>query len=81
MAYIRMIGEKEAEGRLKDLYARLLTPEGVVDNILKIHSLNVRSLEAHLSLYRALMYGRSGLSRARREMIGVTVSVLNHCHY
>jgi hypothetical protein len=76
-----MIDEEEAAGRLKKLYGRLVTPEGFVDNILKIHSLNVRSLEAHLSVYRTVMFGPSPLSRAQREMIGVTVSVLNHCHY
>ncbi len=81
MPYIRVITEEEAEGRLKDLYSRLQTPEGTVDNILKIHSLNVPSLEAHLQLYRRAMFGPSGLSRAQREMIAVTVSVLNHCHY
>jgi len=81
VAYIRMIGEDEADGRLKKIYGLLLTPEGFVDNVLKIHSLNVRSLEAHLSLYRTVMFGPSPLSRAQREMIGVTVSVLNRCHY
>jgi alkylhydroperoxidase family enzyme len=81
MAYIRMISEDDAEGNLKKLYGRLLTPEGDVDNILKIHSLNEASLEGHLRLYKTLMYGRSGLSRTQREMIAVSVSVLNHCHY
>lgn len=81
MAYIRVIGESEAEGPLADLYARLLNRDGEVDNILKIHSLNVPSLKSHLELYRTLMFGRSSLSRRRREMIGVTVSVLNRCHY
>lgn len=81
MAYIRMIREDDAQGNLKKLYGRLLTPRGEVDNILKIHSLNEASLEAHLRLYKTLMYGASGLSRAQREMIAVTVSVINHCHY
>jgi alkylhydroperoxidase family enzyme len=81
VAYIRVIGEHEAEGRLKELYSKLVTPAGDVDNILKIHSLNIPSLKAHLELYRRAMYGRSGVSRAWREMIAVTVSVLNHCHY
>ncbi len=81
MAYIDVIDEDAADGRLKDLYGRLLTPQGDVDNILKIHSLNVPSLEAHLKLYRTVMFGRSDLTRTQREMIAVTVSVLNHCHY
>ena len=81
MAYIRMIQEDEAQGKLADLYRRLRNREGVVDNILKIHSLNAPSLEAHFDLYRTVMSGRSTLSRRQREMIAVTVSVLNHCHY
>ena len=81
MAYIEMIGEDAAQGTLREMYARLVSPEGGVDNILKIHSLNVPSLDAHVKLYKTLMYGHSGLSRARREMIAVTVSVLNNCHY
>ena len=39
------------------------------------------SLEAHLDVYKTIMFGRSPLTRRQREMIGVTVSVLNHCHY
>jgi len=81
MAYIKMIAEADARGALRETYARLTGPRGEVDNILKIHSLNLPSLDAHLQLYKTLMYGASGLSRARREMIAVTVSVLNNCHY
>ncbi len=81
MVHIRVIDEGEAEGQLAELYGKLATADGSVDNILKIHSLNAPSLKAHLDLYKTLLYGRSGLSRRQREMIGVTVSVLNHCHY
>ena len=81
MAWIRMIGESEAAGRLKELYARLVEPWGGVDNILKIHSLNPASLRGHYDLYKVLMRGRSPLSRAQREMIAVAVSAANHCRY
>ncbi|MFQ5767481.1 MAG: carboxymuconolactone decarboxylase family protein [Acidobacteriota bacterium] len=81
VAFIKTIGETEATGRLKKIYDKLTTDAGVVDNVLKIHSLNLPSLEAHLKLYRHLMFGPSGLTRRQREMIAVTVSVLNHCHY
>lgn len=80
MAWIRVIDEPAATGELAEMYARETSSWGV-DNILKIHSLNPPSLHAHLVLYRALMYGRSGLSRARREMIGTVVSAVNHCEY
>ncbi len=40
MAWIKIIPENEADGELKDLYARQMEPWGGVDNIMKIHSLN-----------------------------------------
>lgn len=81
MAWIEMIGEDDAEGDLREQYERLLTPDGTVDHILKIHSLNPPSLAGHYDLYRTLMRGRSPLSRAQREMIAVVVSAVNECHY
>lgn len=81
MAWIKVIEEEEAEGELGSQYAKLVEPSGGVDNILKIHSLNVPSLKAHVLLYTTLMRGRSDLSRVQREMIAVVASVANHCVY
>jgi alkylhydroperoxidase family enzyme len=38
-------------------------------------------LESSLGLYRAVMHSGSELSRAERELLAVTVSVANRCHY
>jgi len=81
MAWIKIIPEDEAEGRLKALYEKYHESWGGVDNILKIHSLNVKSLETHYELYAHLMRGKSELSRVQREMIAVVVSAVNRCHY
>ena len=81
MAWIRTIDEDDAEGKLREHYARLREPWGGVDNILKIHSLNPDSLWGHFDLYRTLMRGRSPLTGVQREMIGVVVSAANRCHY
>lgn len=81
MAWIKVIKEAEAEGKLKDIYKRLTAPWGGVDNILKIHSLNPRSLDGHYEFYKILMAGSKDLPKFKREMIAVTVSVLNHCVY
>lgn len=81
MAWIHMIPEDRAQGRLRKLYEKLVEPWGGVDHILKIHSLNPPSLAAHFELYRTLMRGRSGLSRVEREMIAVVVSAANRCEY
>jgi len=81
MAYIRTIPESEAEGKLADLYRKYGNPDGSVDNVLKTHSLNPASLEAHCLLYVQSMHRPSPLSRAEREMVAVTVSRLNGCNY
>jgi len=81
LAWIKMVPENEAEGSLKEMYDKNMTPEGVVDNILKIHSLNPPSLKGHYDFYKTLMYGKSELSRKQREMIALVVSVANECHY
>lgn len=81
MAWIKVINESDAVGRLKELYEKLTAPWGGIDNILKIHSLNPRSLDGHYEFYKTIMHGPSELSRGQREMIAVTVSALNHCVY
>lgn len=50
-------------------------------NVLASHSLNDRALQAHLSLYRTIMYGDSPLTRSEREAMAVAVSAVNDCHY
>lgn len=52
-----------------------------MDHVLASHSLNPDALRAHVALYRVIMFGESGLSRAEREAIAVAVSAANDCHY
>lgn len=82
MAWIQMIPEGEAKGDLANLYQKYRSREhGVMDHILKIHSLDPPTMESHIHLYKQLMFGPSELSRREREMIAVVVSVENSCHY
>ena len=81
-AWIDVVAEEEASGLLAELYAAERAPQtGVVDNILKVHSLHPETLRDHAQLYRTLMFGKGGLSRPERELIGVVVSVENRCLY
>jgi alkylhydroperoxidase family enzyme len=50
-------------------------------HILQSHSANRVALRGHLQLYRAVMFGPSGLSRVEREAMAVAVSAVNDCHY
>ena len=80
-AWIHMVPVSEAEGELTEYYQRWKRPDGSMDHILQIHSLNPRSLKGHYDFYAHLMRGRGPLSRPQREMIAVVVSAANHCHY
>jgi uncharacterized peroxidase-related enzyme len=81
MAWIKTIPTAAATGDLAEQYGRMKDARGNVANILTVHSLNPRALRGHFDLYKTLMFGRSDLSRAQREMIAVVVSKTNACHY
>ena len=81
MAFIKTIHEREATGELAELYKRVGNPDGTVDNVMKVHSLNPDTLRTHFELYTAAMHKPSPLSRAEREMVAVAVSRLNGCNY
>lgn len=81
MANIRVVPESDAKGLLAELYAKYGDDDGMLDNILAVHSLNPRSMEDHHRLYSWLMRGASPLSRMQREMIALTVSAVNGCFY
>ncbi len=81
MAWIEMIEPEQAAGELKAEYDLAIRRAGRVFNILKVQSLNPGSLHASMGLYLATMYGRSGLSRAERELLAAVVSQINRCFY
>ncbi len=81
MPYIKIIDEAEATGELKEAYDTIAKTRGKVANIMKIHSLNPQAMLQHLELYKTLLFGRSGLKRAERELIATIVSSINGCDY
>ena len=81
MAHLRLIGENEADGLLKEEYDAAIERAGKVFNILKSMSLNPPVLRASMELYRAIMFGESGLSRKERELLATVTSSEQSCHY
>jgi len=81
MAFLRLIDENEATGALKREYDEAIGRAGKVFNIVKAMSLRPRVLRESIGLYKEIMFGESGLSRAERELLAVVVSVANDCHY
>jgi uncharacterized peroxidase-related enzyme len=81
MAFLKLIREDEAAGLLKEEYDAGIERAGKVFNIVKAMSLRPGVLRRSMLLYRAIMFGSSGLSRIERELLAVVVSRANDCHY
>lgn len=81
MARIHVVEQDEAEGRLAEIYEQLVGSRGKLAEVHKIQSLNPESIPAHMDLYMKVMFSRSPLSRAEREMMAVVVSATNRCAY
>ena len=54
---------------------------GFIPNVLRAYAFDAAKLRAFIDMADNLMLGESGLSKLEREMIAVTVSTVNHCHY
>ena len=81
MPHIRLIDVDEADGLLKEEYDAAVERAGKVFNILKSMSLNPPVLRASMELYKAIMFGPSGLTRQERELLATVVSATNECYY
>lgn len=81
MAIIKTIEYDQATGRLKEIYNDIISKRGKLAEVHKIQSLRPESIVNHMDLYIEIMFSKSELSRAEREMIAVVTSVANNCHY
>jgi uncharacterized peroxidase-related enzyme len=81
MPHVRLIEVEEATGALREEYDAALGRAGKVFNIVKAMSLRPSVLKRSMELYKAIMFGSSGLSRQERELLATVVSRTNDCHY
>ncbi len=81
MAFIKQIGEGEATGPLKGVYDAARDRAGAVANIVKVMSLDARSVRASMQFYVSIMKSNNALDAARREMLATVVSNFNECYY
>ena len=81
MAKIKVIQYQEAEGRLREIYDELIKKRGKLAEVHKIQSLRPESIVKHMDLYLEIMFSKSDLTRAEREMMAVVVSSANQCAY
>lgn len=81
MSRIKVITHTEATGKLKEIYDELVISRGKLADVHKIQSLRPESIIKHMALYMEIMYSRSELTRAERELLGTITSVANGCKY
>ncbi|MEW5978642.1 MAG: carboxymuconolactone decarboxylase family protein [Acidobacteriota bacterium] len=90
--WIKMIGIAEAEGPLKELYARMKagsssrpaiyqTPSGDAPNIIRSHSLEPEGLRLAFAVSGAVHWSEKALPWKMREMINTVTSRANNCFY
>jgi hypothetical protein len=90
--WIQMIGAREAQGALKEVYLKMRanmgsrpaaysTPNGDAPNIVKSHSLDPEGLRLAFSISTAIHWSDKSLLWAKREMINTVTSRANDCFY
>ncbi|MFT4710874.1 MAG: alkylhydroperoxidase family enzyme [Bacteroidia bacterium] len=81
MAWIRLVSDEQATGRLAKTYRSAIERAGRVFGIVRAMSPAPAVLDASMQFYSRLMFAKQGLTRRQREMIAVVVSSANDCHY
>lgn len=81
-AWIVMIPPEEATGLLEEMYEKVRTPHGTVDNVMRVHSLRPHTMDGHVTLYRAVLHNpENTLAFGFLEVVAAYTSILNGCEY
>lgn len=81
-AWIHMIPVEQADGLLQEMYDKVRTPHGTVDNVMRAHSLRPHTMEGHVVLYRSVLHNPDNtLPFWFLEAIASYTSMLNQCEY
>ena len=81
MAHLDLIDPDDATGPLREEYDAAVQRAGRVYNIVRSMSLRPAVLKRSMEMYKAIMFGPSGLTRQERELLATVVSATNECHY
>jgi uncharacterized peroxidase-related enzyme len=81
-AWIEMIADADAGGVLKQMYDKVRTPHGTVDNVMRAHSLRPHTMEGHVVLYKSVLHNPNNtLPLWFLEAVASYTSMLNNCAY
>ena len=81
-AWIKMIADDDATGVVKEMYDKVRTPHGTVDNVMRAHSLRPHTMHGHLVLYKSVLHNPDNtLPFWFLEVVASYTSILNQCDY
>lgn len=69
------------DAEMQAYFDKCMEKLGFIPNVLEAYSFDLAKLKAFVAMADDLMLAPSGLSKLEREMIAVTVSCANCCHY
>lgn len=81
MPHVHVFDYDETTGAARREYDKALRRAGRVWNIVSIQCQLPEVMRDSMRIYRSIMFGRSPLTRAQREMMAVVTSQVNECHY
>jgi uncharacterized peroxidase-related enzyme len=81
-AWIRLVPYGESEGYLRSLYDRVKSPGGLIDNVMRAHSLRPHTMEGHSALYKSVLHHTGNAMPVWfLECLGIYTSLSNACDY
>jgi alkylhydroperoxidase/carboxymuconolactone decarboxylase family protein YurZ len=83
MAFIKMVPEEEATGKVKEVYEDIKSGLGIdfVPNLYRVMASKPSYLEANWNKVKAVMVEPGKLDRLTKEIIAVAVSAVLGCEY
>jgi AhpD family alkylhydroperoxidase len=78
----RLIHEEEAKGKVKEVYEEIKKAFGMVPNFFKAQAaVDPEWLALNWEREKKIMLNESALDRKTKELIALTVSLVNRCEY
>lgn len=81
MGYVKQVAEDNASGAIRRVYDAAVAREGEIAEIIKVQSVDAKSVQAGVNLYTNIMKVKNALTPAQREMIGMVVGNVNDSYY
>lgn len=77
-----MIEEKEATGKIKELYGKIRADFGMIPNFFKAQAaVSADWLESNYERWKLIMKQESSLDRKTKELVALAISYANRCAY